>query len=121
LDSQPRGCVPPREKPLTVLKRSSLVSLVTRPQLSCDHIGMNSELMTRYIEFVADRLLAALGHSKLYGTSNPVDWMELISLQGKTNFLEKRVGEYQKAGVMSSLTPHGGAEESKGFVLVAGF
>jgi len=89
--------------------------------LSCDLIGMNSELMTRYIEFVADRLLAALGHSKLYGASNPFDWMELISLQGKTNFFEKRVGEYQKAGVMSSLTPHGGAEETKGFVLDADF
>merc|ERR1711970_224603 len=82
--------------------------------LSCDLIGMNSELMTRYIEFVADRLLTALGHSKLYGASNPFDWMELISLQGKTNFFEKRVGEYQKAGVMA-----GGAET--GFVLDADF
>merc|ERR1719507_2663821 len=89
--------------------------------LSCDIIGMNSELMTRYIEFVADRLLAALGHPKLYGASNPFDWMELISLQGKTNFFEKRVGEYQKAGVMSSLTPQGGGEELKGFVLDADF
>merc|ERR1712032_1131872 len=69
--------------------------------LSCDLIGMNNELMTRYIEFVADRLATALGHSKLYGASNPFDWMELISLQGKTNFFEKRVGEYQKAGVMT--------------------
>merc|ERR1712027_147926 len=77
--------------------------------LSCDLIGMNSELMTRYIEFVADRLLSALGRSKIYGASNPFDWMELISLQGKTNFFEKRVGEYQKAGVMSSLAPQGGA------------
>merc|ERR1711871_549939 len=81
--------------------------------LSCDLIGMNSDLMTRYIEFVADRLLAALGHSKLFGASNPFDWMELISLQGKTNFFEKRVGEYQKAGVM---TP-AGQEENQGFVL----
>merc|ERR1712176_1102960 len=89
--------------------------------LSCDLIGMNSELMTRYIEFVADRLLAALGHSKLYGASNPFDWMELISLQGKTNFFEKRVGEYQKAGVMSSLAQQEGAQESKGFVLDADF
>jgi ribonucleoside-diphosphate reductase subunit M2 len=72
--------------------------------LSCDLIGMNSELMTKYIEFVADRLLTALGHPKLYGSSNPFDWMELISLQGKTNFFEKRVGEYQKAGVMASAT-----------------
>merc|ERR1719164_74820 len=70
--------------------------------LSCDLIGMNSELMTRYFEFVADRLLTALGHSKLFGSTNPFDWMELISLQGKTNFFEKRVGEYQKAGVMAS-------------------
>merc|ERR1711970_371735 len=72
--------------------------------LSCDLIGMNSELMTRYIEFVADRLATALGHSKIYNASNPFDWMELISLQGKTNFFEKRVGEYQKAGVMSQST-----------------
>merc|ERR1712166_555901 len=70
--------------------------------LSCDLVGMNSELMKRYIEFVADRLLQALGHPKLYNASNPFDWMELISLQGKTNFFEKRVGEYQKAGVMAS-------------------
>merc|ERR1719159_2143456 len=72
--------------------------------LSCDLIGMNNELMTRYIEFVADRLLVALGHPKIFGASNPFDWMELISLQGKTNFFEKRVGEYQKAGVMASAT-----------------
>merc|ERR1719437_416479 len=78
--------------------------------LSCDLIGMNNELMTRYIEFVADRLLTALGHSKLFGASNPFDWMELISLQGKTNFFEKRVGEYQKAGVM----PGAGAEQDEG-------
>merc|ERR1740127_37802 len=82
--------------------------------LSCDLIGMNSELMTRYIQFVADRLLAALGHTKLFNVTNPFDWMELISLQGKTNFFEKRVGEYQKAGVMAST---GDQEESKGFAL----
>merc|ERR1711907_670100 len=86
--------------------------------LSCDLIGMNNELMTRYIEFVADRLLTALGHPKLFGATNPFDWMELISLQGKTNFFEKRVGEYQKAGVMSGIT---GDEESRGFVLDADF
>merc|ERR1719436_1594376 len=71
--------------------------------LPCDLIGMNGELMNRYIEFVADRLLTALGHEKLFGASNPFDWMELISLQGKTNFFEKRVGEYQKAGVMTAV------------------
>merc|ERR1711972_298621 len=85
-----------------------------REALSCDLIGMNNELMTRYIEFVADRLLSALGHSKMFGTKNPFDWMELISLQGKTNFFEKRVGEYQKAGVMASA---GG--EGRGFILDA--
>ncbi|MBI3509598.1 MAG: ribonucleotide-diphosphate reductase subunit beta [Bacteroidetes bacterium] len=62
-------------------------------------IGMNSELMCRYIEFVADRLLVALGCSKVYNATNPFDFMEMISLQGKTNFFEKRVAEYQKAGV----------------------
>merc|ERR1712113_1017981 len=86
--------------------------------LPCDLIGMNSELMTRYIEFVADRLLTALGHSKLFCSSNLFDWMELISLQGKTNFFEKRVGEHQKAGVM---VPAAGQEEGKGFCLDADF
>merc|ERR1711920_289272 len=85
--------------------------------LSCDLIGTNSELMVRYIEFVADRLLTALGHSKIFGSSNPFDWMELISLQGKTNFFEKRVGEYQKAGVMSSTAK----EESRAFALDVDF
>jgi ribonucleoside-diphosphate reductase beta chain len=64
-------------------------------------IGMNSDLMCQYIEFVADRLLLALGCTKVYNANNPFDFMELISLQGKTNFFEKRVAEYQKSGVMS--------------------
>jgi ribonucleoside-diphosphate reductase beta chain len=62
-------------------------------------IGMNAELMCQYIEFVADRLLLALGCDKVYNATNPFDFMEMISLQGKTNFFEKRVAEYQKAGV----------------------
>ncbi len=62
-------------------------------------IGMNAELMCQYIEFVADRLLLELGCDKVYNATNPFDFMELISLQGKTNFFEKRVGEYKKAGV----------------------
>ena len=62
-------------------------------------IGMNSKLMCEYIEFVADRLLVALGCNKEFNATNPFDFMEMISLQGKTNFFEKRVGEYQKAGV----------------------
>ncbi len=65
-------------------------------------IGMNAKLMAQYIEFVADRLLIALGCAKIYNATNPFDFMEMISLQGKTNFFEKRVGEYQKAGVMGS-------------------
>lgn len=63
-------------------------------------IGMNAELMREYIEFVADRLLSELGCKKVYNATNPFDFMEMISLQGKTNFFEKRVGDYQKAGVM---------------------
>jgi ribonucleoside-diphosphate reductase beta chain len=62
-------------------------------------IGMNADMMCQYIEFVADRLLVALGCPKAYNAINPFDFMELISLQGKTNFFEKRVAEYQKAGV----------------------
>jgi ribonucleoside-diphosphate reductase beta chain len=74
-------------------------------------IGMNAKLMCQYIEFVADRLLVALGCSKRYGASNPFDFMDMISLQGKTNFFEKRVAEYQKAGVMSSVSDTSKAQE----------
>ncbi|WP_345270830.1 ribonucleoside-diphosphate reductase small subunit [Nibrella viscosa] len=66
-------------------------------------IGMNADLMKQYIEFVADHLLVSLGLQKIYNVTNPFDFMDMISLQGKTNFFEKRVGEYQKAGVMSNL------------------
>lgn len=62
-------------------------------------IGMNSDLMSQYLEFVADRLLVSLGCSKVYNATNPFDFMENIAIQGKTNFFEKRVAEYQKAGV----------------------
>ena len=64
---------------------------------------MNADLMSQYIEFVADRLLAELGNEKIFNTANPFDFMEMISLQGKTNFFEKRVAEYQKAGVATRL------------------
>ncbi len=66
-------------------------------------IGMNCNLMCAYIEYVADYWLVRLGYPKLYETENPFDWMALISLQGKTNFFEKRVGEYQKSGVLNSI------------------
>lgn len=71
--------------------------------LPCNLLGMNSVLMAQYIEFVADRLLMSLNHPKIFNSSNPFDWMEMISLQGKTNFFEKRVAEYQKAGVMATM------------------
>ena len=77
---------------------------------------MNSDLMSQYIEFVADRLLVELGTEKEYNVTNPFDFMDMISLQGKTNFFEKRVGEYQKAGVLNTSD-----EGSKSFSLDADF
>jgi ribonucleoside-diphosphate reductase subunit M2 len=75
---------------------------------------MNDKLMCQYVRFVADRLLVSLGFPKHYNVSNPFDFMELISLQGKTNFFEKRVSDYQRAGVISS-------KESRSFSLDADF
>jgi ribonucleoside-diphosphate reductase subunit M2 len=72
--------------------------------LPVDLIGMNSRMMTQYIHFVADRLLLALGLDRYYNAHNPFGFMDLISLQGKTNFFEKRVGDYQKAGVVQGTT-----------------
>ena len=77
-------------------------------------IGMNAGMMCEYIEFVADRLLVALGLEKQFNAQNPFDFMEMISLQGKTNFFEKRVAEYQKSGVMSE-------KESMAFAMDADF
>lgn len=65
--------------------------------LPCRIIGMNQDLMSQYIEFVADRLSVQMGTDKIYNTANPFDWMEMISIEGKTNFFEKRVGEYALA------------------------
>ena len=76
---------------------------------------MNADLMKQYIEFVADRWLSELGYPKMFNTANPFDFMEMISLQGKTNFFEKRVGDYQKSGVLSS------SKESQGFSLEEDF
>lgn len=72
--------------------------------LPCALLGMNAKLMRQYIEFVADRLLVELGCERHYKSANPFDFMESISLAGKTNFFEKRVSDYQKAGVMASST-----------------
>lgn len=78
-----------------------------RDALPVELIGMNSKLMCQYIEFCADRLLVALHCPRYYNSPNPFDWMDMISLQGKTNFFEKRVGEYAKSGVgMSSENNH---------------
>jgi ribonucleoside-diphosphate reductase beta chain len=81
-------------------------------------IGMNSILMCQYIEFVADRLLVELGCPKIWNSTNPFDFMDMISLQGKTNFFEKRVGDYQKAGVMGSIESN---ESSRGFTIEEDF
>ena len=70
--------------------------------LPCRLIGMNSQLMTQYIQFVADRLSVQLGYDKIYNVANPFDWMELISLEGKTNFFEKKVGDYALANKTKS-------------------
>lgn len=78
-------------------------------------IGMNAEMMCTYIEFVADRLLFTLGNEKVYNVENPFPWMDMISIQGKTNFFERRVGDYQKAGVVVS------DKESQVFSLDADF
>lgn len=83
--------------------------------LPVNMIGMNCVLMRKYIEFVADRLLQELGCPKIYNVENPFDFMEHISLEGKTNFFEKKVGEYQKAGVMNN------NKESHVFTLDADF
>jgi len=76
-------------------------------------IGMNCNLMKQYIEFVADRLLVELDCPKIYKRENPFDFMEMISLEGKTNFFEKRVGEYQRAGVMAHLDDDPNSEENQ--------
>lgn len=82
-------------------------------------LGMNNELMAQYIEFIADRLLVSLGYEKYYNTKNPFDWMEHISFSGKTNFFERRVSEYQMAGVMESLNKS--TRNKKDFVMDAYF
>ncbi|EPY22875.1 ribonucleoside-diphosphate reductase subunit M2 [Strigomonas culicis] len=93
----------PRERVLDIITDA----VVIEKEFICDAlpvrlIGMNADLMSQYIEFVADRLLVSLGLEKHYNSTNPFDFMEMISLTGKTNFFEKKVAEYQKAGVMSS-------------------
>ena len=83
-------------------------------------LGMNAELMSQYIRYVADHLLKSLGFEKLYNDPQPFSWMELISLQGKTNFFEKRVGDYARAGVMVS-TEKDALQKNHSFTLDADF
>ncbi|MDX2278395.1 MAG: ribonucleoside-diphosphate reductase small subunit [Saprospiraceae bacterium] len=91
----------PKEVEAIITEAVSFEKEFVTDALPVSLIGMNAELMTQYIEFVADRLLSQLGNDKVYGTANPFSWMDMISIQGKTNFFEKRVGDYQKAGVMT--------------------
>ena len=93
--------------PVETIEKIIADAVAIEKEFVCDSlpvklIGMNAQLMSQYIEFVADRLLVELGNPKIYNATNPFDFMDLISLQGKTNFFEKRVGEYQKSGVMGN-------------------
>jgi ribonucleoside-diphosphate reductase beta chain len=90
----------PEEKVHKIIKEAVEIEkeFITE-SLPCNMIGMNAVLMAQYIEFVADRLLTQLGYSKVWGSTNPFDFMERISLEGKDNFFEKRVTSYAKAGV----------------------
>ena len=86
---------PSKKKVLSLIKEAvEIEKEFICEALPCKLIGMNSTLMSQYIEFVADRLIVQLGYEKVYKTANPFDFMEMISLEGKTNFFEKRVGEY---------------------------
>ncbi len=93
----------PAEQVYTIIKDAvEIEKEFVSDALPVSLIGMNADLMCQYIEFVADHLLEQLNLEKVYNSSNPFDFMELISLEGKTNFFEKRVGDYQKAGVSSA-------------------
>lgn len=94
---------PPKERVIEIIAEAVKIEQeFLTDALPCDMLGMNCQLMSEYIEFVADRLLGELCIEKIYNTKNPFSFMELISLEGKTNFFEKKVGEYQKAGVMAN-------------------
>lgn len=111
-----------RKKPSKETIQAIIVEAVSIEQdfltssLPCPLLGINARLMKQYIEFVADRLLVALGNNKYYNATNPFDFMENISLQGKTNFFEKRVSDYQKSGVMASIKKQNDHEQVDGHV-----
>jgi len=99
----------PDEEILEIVKEAvSIEKEFITESLPCKLIGMNNDLMKQYIEFVSDRLLLMLGLDKVYNVNNPFDWMEMISIQGKTNFFEKRVGEYG-----NSANPNSNADDNK--------
>ena len=93
--------VPPKRIKEILVNALDIERMFVTESLPVSLIGMNAKLMTQYLEFVTDRLLVELGCKKEFNTSNPFDFMDMISLQGKTNFFEKRVSEYQKAGVLN--------------------
>jgi ribonucleoside-diphosphate reductase subunit M2 len=94
----------PRARLLDIIRSAvDIEKVFVKEALPVELIGMNSEAMCQYVEFCADHLLTELGCRKFYNTNNPFDWMDLISLHGKTNFFEKRVGEYAKANVGSGV------------------
>jgi len=93
--------VPPKRIKEILVNALDIERMFITESLPISLIGMNAKLMTQYLEFVTDRLLVELGCEKEFNSSNPFDFMDMISLQGKTNFFEKRVSEYQKAGVLS--------------------
>lgn len=94
---------PPKERIIEIISEAVKIEQeFLTDALPVDMLGMNCDLMSQYIEFVADRLLGELGVDKIYNTKNPFSFMEFISLEGKTNFFEKKVGEYQKFGVTSN-------------------
>lgn len=113
---------PSQERIYTIIREAvSIEQEFVRDALPVALIGMNAASMCRYIEFCADRLVVQLQCDKLYNTKNPFDWMELISLQGKTNFFERRVSEYQRAGVMEKLaTAESAASADDNHVRVSG-
>ena len=93
--------VPPKRIKEILIDALDIERMFITESLPISLIGMNAKLMTQYLEFVTDRLLVELECEKEFNSSNPFDFMDMISLQGKTNFFEKRVSEYQKAGVLS--------------------
>ncbi|CAL8100891.1 unnamed protein product [Calicophoron daubneyi] len=109
---------PSKEYALSVIREAvEIEHEFLRDAIPVSLIGMNSTLMCQYIEFIADRLLTELGYDKFYGSDNPFDFMENISIEGKTNFFEKRVGDYQRAGVMSRAR----GEDTHAFTMDADF